>query len=62
MQVCGCAKTVRMSGKRASFFTAKIIQYLQIKLCTGVYGLLRGDSLECSSESVHRVGTCYVGG
>jgi hypothetical protein len=27
-------------SKLSGIFTAKIIQYLQIKLCTGVYGLL----------------------
>ena len=56
-----CAHSGQQS-KLSGVFTAKIIQYLQIKLCTGVYGLLRGDCLECSSESVHRVGSCYVGG
>ena len=32
-----------------------MIQYLQIKLCTGIYGLIHGDYIEDSSESLHRV-------
>jgi len=44
--------------KLSGVFRHKIIQYLQIKLCPGVYGLLRGDCLEGSSESFHHVGCC----
>ena len=49
-------------SKLSGVFTDKIIQYLQIKLCTGVYILLRVDCFESRSESFHRVGNCYVGG
>ena len=47
---------------RENFAHDKIIQYLQIKLCTWVYGLLRGDCLDDRLESFHHVSSCYVGG
>jgi hypothetical protein len=45
---------------RENFAHDKIIQYLQIKLCTWVYGLLRGDCLDDRLESFHHVSSCYV--
>ena len=49
-------------SKLSGVFTAKIIQYLQIKLCTGVYGLLHRDCPDGSSTAFRRIGSCYAGG
>lgn len=49
-------------NKLPDAFTAKILQYLQIKLCTGVYGLPREDFMDDRFESFHRIDSWYIGG
>ena len=53
---------VGQQSKLYIVFTAKIIQYLQIILCTCVYDLPLRDYFECSWESFPSVGSCYFGG